>query len=564
MNTNSSRRMKHSRNGTGYPGPMRAEYKVAVLTALAACGWWRFGPDSVGSAILATPLVIAVSLLLTATVSILISLPFVRRAGSSPFIMSLGPLRMIWVEQSIEAGLQRRESWFSASIGIVSRPGKREVAPEGAVALHFGMAAGALVCSSVAVSLLYLSINGDHDLLMIWGAFLLTAAATFELIRFARRYGAISDLIKPGPGRQALLAADLFNHYLYERRPPAQWSLDLIDEFAASQPDALPPRAMKHYLAYVALLDRGNVVAAGERLDTATETALQAIRSGKSDGMNLAGIFSDAAYFTAFHRGDAVRARAWLELCNELWLDGDQRGRAEAAILFAQGDIPAARELATRLLDVMKRKPSHGADGYEVRWVAEILRACDGEPQRPESILARGRSSAMPPLVINGHGGRVVSLLIPWLCLTGSFYLVAWLGDLIQRGGDGPMWHVLVPVATLLLAIIGIMTYVLIAHSWIEVSANGMGYALSRKLQWLEWSRFRGSGRVTRTPLAANGLILNERVTLEFSRGPVKQIGGIPLSSFAPHWRDNQLGAAIHHYAPHLMTTRARPIGWFT
>jgi hypothetical protein len=318
------------------------------------------------------------------------------------------------------------------------------------------------------------------------------------------------------------------------------------------------------YVAYYALLDRGNVVAAGNRLDVASQAALQAMRGGKQTGEDFARIFAEMAYFSAFHRGDAERGNHWFDLCAEFWLEPSQRHRAEAAVLFGEGNVVAARALAERSNRDLTDGPVFGDSLAEANRAAEIVRACDGEPHRPESILTRGRSATIPPLVINAHGARFFYRLLPWLCLSTSLLLVAFAGAEVGASEDesGVVWIALASPVVLLLSVFGFVLYMLIAHSWIEVTAEGVGYVLSRKMHWLEWSRFRGSGKIARMPFGASGLILWERVTLQKARGPLKQISGIPFSSFAPNWREGQIGGAIRDYAPHLLATETKPTGW--
>jgi hypothetical protein len=545
---------------------MRREFVLAILFALTACGWWWFGPNSVGTAILATPLLGAISLLLVATVNLSGALLASRRVGASPFILHLGPLEVTWAARGVRLGMQRRTDWFGGMLAPTMRAGKHDSAPEAHAAGASGMAFTSLAIAALACVLLYLCLRNRLGPLPTWGAFVLTAASVHQLIRSATLIGSANRSLADDHVRQRILAANAVNTAIREGQRPGTWPIDVVDGLADAESSELPGIAEMHYLAYYALLDRGNVVAAGDRIDAASDAALQAIRSGKHDVQGLARIFVEMAYFTAFHRGHAEQARAWLDLCVEAWLDPGQRRRAEAAIHFAAGDLPAARALAERVHRDELSDPALGDALAQADWAAEIVRACDGEPQRPESILARGRSIAVPPLVVNCHGGTLVYRWVPWLCLSGSLLLFALAGDLIQRhwDEDGVIWAGGASALALILGFVGILAYLVIAHSWIEVTRDGVGYALARKLQWLEWSRFRGSGRVARAPFSPSGLILMERVTLKGARGPAKQLGGVPLSTFSPDWRETQLGATIHLYAPHLLTTKAQPTGWLS
>jgi hypothetical protein len=553
---------KRARRGTGYPAILRGELKLAILSVFAAVGWWLFGLNSIGTAVLATPLLVYLSYLMIAAAGMIGGVSAMRHAGSTPFVLKLGPLGLTSTVQATRIETHNNPMAFTGSVVAATRPGRHDSFPEGIAALFGGSAVGSLVLAIAACGLLYRCIITGSGPLPLWSVFLLTVLSALEVVQWADRSRQAKQLHEPGPLRQRMLLANTINASIREGRRPATWSLDLFDN--ATEEDAVDPRgdAERHYFAYYALLDRGNVVAAGDRIDLATQSALQAIRNGKDRGEDQARIFAEMAYFTAFHRGDAERGRAWLDLCTELWLDPDQRRRAEAAVLFAEGNRPAARTLAVRVhRDLMK----WSTVGDEGDWVAEIIRACDGEPRSPESNLARGRNVTTPPLVINAHGARLPFRLGPWLCLFASLLLVACVASSVgtDSGGAEYLKFVVFGLVVLLLLIFGFVMYLMAAHSWIEVTAEGVGYSLSRKMYWLDWATFRGSGQITRAPFAARGLVLNERVTLQNARGPSKQIGGVPLSFFAPGWRTNHVGAAIRRYAPHLLTTEVRPTGWF-
>src|SRR5215217_4536704 len=254
MPNTSSRRFQRVRRGTGYPGPMRRECVLAIFVALAGCGWRWFGPNSVGTAILATPLLIAVSLLIVAIAGLSGALVASGLVGASPFVLHLGPRQVRWATRDFRIRIQCQTGWFGGMLLPTMRPGKHDSAPEATAALGRGMAFASLAIASFALVLLYLCTRTPFDPSPTWGAYLLTAASFVQIVRSASAIGGRNRLQANSLARKRISAAHAVNAGIRDGRRPATCSIDLIDELADPDSGALPAIAEMHYLAYYALL----------------------------------------------------------------------------------------------------------------------------------------------------------------------------------------------------------------------------------------------------------------------------------------------------------------------
>lgn len=157
---------------------------------------------------------------------------------------------------------------------------------------------------------------------------------------------------------------------------PRDWPRDLILRLAEAVPDGHllhhkdRSRQDNLYCAYLHFLDSGDMVKArlyldrllaGWRADDPPEHALE------------------AAYFLAYHGGDAAGSRKWLEMearNAEPWL----RGRAAAAVEQAGGNRDKARELIMAALAALRAARPCGAQQYEMDLLGEML-------QRPAALV---------------------------------------------------------------------------------------------------------------------------------------------------------------------------------
>lgn len=120
-----------------------------------------------------------------------------------------------------------------------------------------------------------------------------------------------------------------------------------------------------HFFRYVIAEDRGDTAAAGEALDRVGERI-----AGIPQGLRQAYAI-ELAYFEAAHRGDAVKARAWLEQARGGLVEISTRARAKAALALAEGRHDDARAAIERGEATLHRHYDRGG----VLLLADQLRA---------------------------------------------------------------------------------------------------------------------------------------------------------------------------------------------
>jgi hypothetical protein len=128
-------------------------------------------------------------------------------------------------------------------------------------------------------------------------------------------------------------------------------------------------KTMTHLYTYYRAVDSGDVERAGHALDLAVmsqETHPIAIPSG---------VFVEAAYFAAFHRGRADDGRGWLGRVTAGEVEEHTLLRAAAAVLFAGGDFAGAAKKARAGIEAAARSRDAGGAKAERDWLLGILAA---------------------------------------------------------------------------------------------------------------------------------------------------------------------------------------------
>jgi len=173
-----------------------------------------------------------------------------------------------------------------------------------------------------------------------------------------------------------VLAATLMLVEALSGRRPRDWDPALLKVMEQS-----PDEVFARLCLYEAAIDRGEIEAAGRHIDAAV-----ALRSRKWTAADAI-LFTEAAYYTARHRGDARAARALLGLADGGDVVDYLRARAEAAVLCAEGRGLEGRQRAVVGLAALRRAQRN--DGGPCREQLEDLARGAGALVRP--LLTRPR-----------------------------------------------------------------------------------------------------------------------------------------------------------------------------
>jgi hypothetical protein len=155
---------------------------------------------------------------------------------------------------------------------------------------------------------------------------------------------------------------------------PRQYNPALLEQIEklrrSLKPDA--STAAASLPAYSYHLDRGEIEAAGQALDEAIAN-LELFPAGVKQNVAL-----EAAYFVAAHRNDAAAACAWLNQSKGgLLIEAHSRGRAEAAVLLAEGKLDQARRAAEQALAAIPKAFDRGGAIGEAEMIQALLDRAD-------------------------------------------------------------------------------------------------------------------------------------------------------------------------------------------
>ena len=120
-------------------------------------------------------------------------------------------------------------------------------------------------------------------------------------------------------------------------------------------------------MAYYAALDRGEIDRAGSHLSKALQ-AEDRLAKGFVEA-----IYLEAAYFYGALRKDLASARQFLLKGKHSLAEAHTQLRAEAAVLFAAGDINAAQAKAREAILMAERSFDRGSALAEKAWLERDL-----------------------------------------------------------------------------------------------------------------------------------------------------------------------------------------------
>jgi hypothetical protein len=170
----------------------------------------------------------------------------------------------------------------------------------------------------------------------------------FRLRQVIRGGEGVDDLI-----RESMAEASNFTTLRYR-----DWPHSLIVRLAAGQD------SYNLYLACLHTIDSGDLEAAAEYM-----RRLIAELPQEKPQFHYA---CEAAYWLAYHGGDPIEARKWLERAGEN-IDPEVRLRAEAAVALAEGQPDRAGRLAKDAVSLLRTRQPSGSDEYEIDRLRPVL-----------------------------------------------------------------------------------------------------------------------------------------------------------------------------------------------
>ncbi len=207
----------------------------------------------------------------------------------------------------------------------------------------------ALVLSFTANSML----SGRWETLVAAWALAALIEVSVSIARLGREQPPLHDLLKGGDAAEQCCLRSLPMMSWVTPVRPAQWQ---------------PEWTGTPIESYVRHLDRNEIAAAVECLNQAIET--------QSLGVRARLVALEAAYFSARHAGDAVRARQWLSRPRSGYpVEHFVELRAEAAVLIAEG---RCFEAAQRAADGLRRADACVTSGW-TEMNARLLRDLESE-----------------------------------------------------------------------------------------------------------------------------------------------------------------------------------------
>lgn len=178
---------------------------------------------------------------------------------------------------------------------------------------------------------------------------------------------------------------------------PRDWPAPYMDGLVVSSGHT--NRRMEALLQqYYHILDRGLIEQAGRSLD-------QALLLSRGEQMPSAGLYWEAAYYTAWYRQQPGLARQWLNRAQAGFLDEAQtRARAEAAILLSEGNPDEALIWVEKGLAASELSYKPGMALAERDWLEQIkAQALQASKDRSVSHQGQEKSMEMPKGLVQGE-----------------------------------------------------------------------------------------------------------------------------------------------------------------
>ena len=304
----------------------------------------------------------------------LITLPFIylgtiltaKRIGYGVGVLGIGP--WIWIRsgETLER-LTHNSKQLSRSGMLIVDTGYQRPSNQDALAVYLGTAIGPLlnivVISPVLVVSTLIWLRGPDHLafVSIFAAMMAAVSLVFAISAGAlalRQYW----LLHQTPASVSRLAAVAQSASLsLNGVRPRDVPSSLVQEMASLESDpatSARDRYLINHLLYLTAIDTGDIEGARRRLQSALESIESLSEKVRRTFLStvVMEVYDEAAFFYTQHLNDVGAGSGWLHRSNQSALvERHQRLASEATILYAHGDLAAARTRAIRGVECCHR-----------------------------------------------------------------------------------------------------------------------------------------------------------------------------------------------------------------
>ncbi|HUD43220.1 MAG TPA: hypothetical protein VMR06_14610 [Dokdonella sp.] len=291
-----------------------------------------------------------------------------RIGGMRLVLMTVGPLRLTRDPSGWRLGLFLRPGVFGGLTAMVPA-GARPVAPQ----LQSMIAGGPLASLLLAGAGLGVLVAASGRIALYGGAVAVVSCFLFAITAIPLRIGGFlndgaqwRELRRGSPAAQLrIVLAALSAQSLSGTRPRDLDGAALARAHALDDGSDALCSAGLHFFDYAIASDRGDPAGAAgalERIAARIDEIPQGLRQAYA---------IELAYFEAAHRGDAGRARTWIEQARGGLVEPAVRARATAAVALAEG----RRDAALEALDEAERALRRHVDRGGAQLLADQLHA---------------------------------------------------------------------------------------------------------------------------------------------------------------------------------------------
>lgn len=293
-----------------------------------------------------------------------------KLAGMRPFLLIIGPLKVFATQNGLQIGLNRNLSLaggLAACLPQTTDHLKRQL-----LIMATGGPLASLLGGLLGIGLFLLLPSGF--LLKYFGlVFGVMAMAIFIVTSipgktsgFQTDGGQILSLLRGGADVEQRALLVILQAESLKGTRPRDWPDDilrrLLEMHATPMLDAAA-QLMNYYHA----LDSGNLARAGESLQS-----LLTIEAQIPEGFKQA-VYLEQAFFLALYHGDAASAERFFHKSTGALVEQSTILRAEAALLFAQGQRGQARQKAKQAIRRANQSFDRGSAVAEQEWLQPIL-----------------------------------------------------------------------------------------------------------------------------------------------------------------------------------------------
>jgi hypothetical protein len=293
-----------------------------------------------------------------------------KLAGMRPFLFITGPLKLTATKNSWSVGLNTS---LALAGGLAAcMPGKSDNLKNSLLIMVAGGPLASLLGSLLGLGL-YFSLPATSLWSFFFFLFAITAAGIFFATMLpAKTSGFMTDgaqilsLLRDGADAEQRALLVVLQAESMSGVRPREYSHDLIERLLSTHGNPMI-EASAQLIAYLRHLDRNEIEQAGRALNNAL-----AYEADLPEGFRQA-FYLEYAYFQAAHQADVATARAYLQKSHGAIVEKHSRLRAEAAVLFAEGQTTEARGKAAQALRLADHSYDSGSAAAEKEWLQRLI-----------------------------------------------------------------------------------------------------------------------------------------------------------------------------------------------